>query len=129
MPAEEFHSPHGQLPSGPAVHGPAAARPGGLLPRRALGPACGPDLGQGGGEGGNCVQAVSMAIGEGRAAALGSLGSHEKGVWETVLSPGGSGTAAGWTADGSKKELPCPNRWQSDLGQLWPRRGMARGGR
>lgn len=36
MLAEEFHSLHGQRPWGPAVHGPQAAWPGGLSPRRAL---------------------------------------------------------------------------------------------
>lgn len=52
VPAEEFHSPHGQRPWGPTVHGPAAARPGGLPPGQAPVRPADPHLGQGGGEGG-----------------------------------------------------------------------------
>lgn len=92
MPAEEFHSPHSQRPWGPAVHGPAAgqpwpapASPGRLPPRRAPVALRARYLQ---GEGENCVLAVSMAIGAGRTAALGSLGNQEETDWKRVLSSG-----------------------------------------
>ena len=68
-----------------------------------------------------------MAIGAGRAAAIESLGSQERRLYARHCSElMGDGAAAGGTAGGSKKGLPCPDRCKWNLRQLWSRGKTAR---
>lgn len=74
VPAEELHSPHDQRPWGPLFMGPQPAHLAGSLRGGSWVGLLARGLGLGEGEGGHCVQAVSLATGAGRAAAMGSLG-------------------------------------------------------
>lgn len=97
---KNFTLPTTSIPGAPLFMGPRPpGQPRGLPPRRALVGPQARDLGQW--EGGNCIQAVSMAIGAGHAAAIGVSGkSGGDRPGETVFSSGevGPQQAGPWAA-------------------------------